>query len=56
MKGFIRNMPEQPKFKPITLEVLAQQLGLTFEGKKDTLIQGAASLTTAKPGDLVFLA
>ncbi|OQX53403.1 MAG: UDP-3-O-(3-hydroxymyristoyl)glucosamine N-acyltransferase [Candidatus Aminicenantes bacterium 4484_214] len=56
MKGFIRNMPEQPKFKPITLEALAQQLGLTFEGKKDTLIQGAASLTTAKPGDLVFLA
>ena len=49
-------MLEQPRFKPVTLEALARHLDLSFEGKKDTLIKGAASLTTAKRGDLVFLA
>ncbi|HDJ24311.1 MAG TPA: UDP-3-O-(3-hydroxymyristoyl)glucosamine N-acyltransferase [Candidatus Aminicenantes bacterium] len=48
-------MPKSSRFKAITLRELAKQLGLPYEGPGDVLIKGAASLTTAKPGDLVFL-
>lgn len=49
-------MPKQSRFKVISLRELAARLGLNYEGPGDTHIKGAASLATARPGDLVFLA
>ena len=55
MKDSMRK-PHKDQPAGLTVAALAERLGCPFRGRGDVRISGVASLESARPGDLVFLA